>query len=384
MIMKEENMELIYQQFDGLEISFQCSVPRRILLQLNQAKKEAQVEKGDVPAKIGGTTVSVSETGARGGFTYQFSNGPDGEIWLVRDSEAADQYNVRVRVRSLCLALYGYEKTKEKILDILMKKLHAKGPEENNSIPQERISRVDYCLDFISKNEFNPSTKNFVCGGRTKKSEYLDLPAQSEGSGQYVEYIRIGKMPNRQIVIYNKTKEIKAKFKRYWFQIWGIDEKELSHEVWRIEARAGKKELNKWDVRTFDDLENKIGNVMSSILKEFEFRIPNLNDTNIKRWEVADFWLCAIKEMEINLENYISDAERNTILKGIRVQKLEQLKKLIAGCMVSLTAIEGKDISEIPGVLEGFSNELLDSVTQNPQKFRRTFEKSNNRYIGLI
>ena len=113
-------MKLIYQNFDTLEISFQCALPLVILSQLEQAKKEAQSCKNAVYAEIGPNKlpVMVYEVGSRGGYTYQFQTGHDGEIWLFGDRENTKLWNARVRVKSLCLALYGYAKTKEKILQI--------------------------------------------------------------------------------------------------------------------------------------------------------------------------------------------------------------------------------------------------------------------------
>lgn len=225
-------MKLIYQNFDGLEISFQCAVPLGILSILEQGKKEAQSCRSTAYAELGPhkLPIMVHETGAKGGYTYQFSTGPDGEIWLIGDREARDQWNVRVRVRSLCLALYGYEETKEKIMNVLLDHLLAKGPDENDKKPIERISRIDYCLDFHFEEKFSPSYLNFVCAGRTKKGFIGELPMQVESSGQSIEYIRVGKMPNRQIVIYNKTREISSTKKSYWWQLWGIKKMNLKEK----------------------------------------------------------------------------------------------------------------------------------------------------------
>lgn len=384
-IYMETEMKLIYQNFDGLEIAFQCAIPLAILATLEQGKKEARDSRSASFSEIGPNhfPVMVHETGAKGGYTYQFSTGPDGEIWLIGDREARDQWNVRVRVRSLCLALYGYEKTKEKILDILLNHLLAKGPDENDKIPKERISRVDYCLDFHFMEEFQPSYLNFVCAGRAKKGFIGELPMQLESSGQSIEYIRVGKIPNRQIVIYNKTREISAKKKSYWWQLWGLNKSEFIGEIWRVEIRAGKKELNKWNLRSFNDFEKMIGDVISLTLNEFKYTNPNLNDKNMTRWPMSKLWVKSIKATEKDLIKYISNAERNSVLKELRDNIILNYKKLISGIYVGLTAATGKDLAQIPEVLDLVCDELFQEMSENPRKFIQKYNKKNEQFKFL-
>ncbi len=378
-------MKLIYQNFDGLEISFQCAVPIAILKTLEQAKKEAQSCRSPAYVELGPNhlPVMVHETGARGGYTYQFSTGPDGEIWLVGDRESRDQWNVRVRVRSLCLALYGYEKTKEKILSVLLESLLAKGPEENDKIPQERISRIDYCLDFHFEENFQPSYLNFVCAGRTKKGFIGELSVQTESTGQAVEYVRIGKMPNRQVVLYDKTREIISTKKSYWWKLWGIKKSEFEGQIWRVEIRAGKKELNKWNLRTFADFEKMVGDVISTTLKEFKYTVPNPNDKNMTRWPMDIIWVKSIQATETDLIDYISNAERNSVLKEIRENLISQYKKLISGIFVGLTAATGKDLAQIPEVLDLVCDELYQELSENPKKFIQKYNKKIEKFEFL-
>lgn len=378
-------MKLIYQNFDGLEISFQCAVPLGILSILEQGKKEAQSCRSPAYAELGphNLPIMVHETGGKGGYTYQFSTGPDGEIWLIGDREAKDQWNVRVRVRSLCLALYGYEKTKEKILNVLLDHLLAKGPDENDKKPVERISRIDYCLDFYFEEKFFPSYLNFVCAGRTKKGFISELNFQVESSGQHIEYIRVGKMPNRQIVIYNKTREIQSTRKSYWWQLWGLNKSEFIGEIWRVEIRAGKKELNKWNLRTFSDFEEVVGNVISTTLNEFKYTEPNPNDKNMTRWPMAEIWIKAIKATEKDLIDYISNAERNSVLKELRDNLILNYKKLISGIFVGLTAATGKDLAQIPEVLDLVCDELFREMSENPRKFIQKYNKKSDQFSFL-
>ncbi len=378
-------MKFIYQNFDALEVSFQCAVPRNILHELERAKKEAQANRGPAFTKIGPNNlpVMVMEMGARGGYNFQFDTGPDGAIWLVGDREARDQWNIRVRVKSLCLSLYGYEGTKERILHTLYQDLMAKGPDTNDGKPQERVSRADYCLDLLLPGQFIPSPDSFVCAGRTKKGVETAIPLSIEGVGRSIEYIRVGKMPNRQVVLYNKIREISVRQKTYMWQIWDLKADEVKGEIWRLEVRAGKKELNKWNLRTFADFEESIGDVLITTLKDYRYTHPNPKDKNMSRWPMTELWENAIEEINKNLFEYISKADRKEILRELRENIIKRYEKLISGIFIGLTAAQGKDISEIPGVLDLFSGHILEQINENPQKFVQKYKKAADKFSLL-
>ena len=62
-------IESIYQNFDTLEVSFQCKIPSYVLARLADAKAEAQMARNPAYAQIGSRKLSVMvyETGAKGG-----------------------------------------------------------------------------------------------------------------------------------------------------------------------------------------------------------------------------------------------------------------------------------------------------------------------------
>lgn len=378
-------MEIIYQNFDTIEISFQCAISGYVLKQLERAKKEAQSIKNSFYAEIGQNKlpVMVGETGAKGGYTYQFSTGHDGHIWLIGDRDNRTHWNVRVKVRSLCLALYGYEATKVKILDILDNDLRAKGPDDNFGIPVERISRFDYCVDFILEDKFQPKYEDFVCACRTKKSQIGDLPYKQVSTGDHIDTLMIGKMPNKQITIYNKTKEIIASKKSYWWDIWEINKKEFNKTIWRVEIRAGKKELNKWNLRKFEDFEQIVGNVINKILNDYKHTKPNKNDLNRTRWPISTIWINIIKAIKKDLFKYTDKENAPIILNKIKTELIECYKKQIQGLLTGYNAATGRDISEIPGVLEQFCGDFLEEISQNPNKFIQKHDKKVKEFTFL-
>jgi predicted GIY-YIG superfamily endonuclease len=383
-------MKKIYQNFDGLDVTFQCAIPRAILQKLYAAQQEAKAERKGVLIELGKskTQLEVAESGMKGGFAYRFSLPPEGMVWAIGDSDHAERWNVKVSAGSLMLALNGYEQTKNKILEFLITELNAIPP-QNRNIPLERISRFDFCVDFILEDDFIPDPKCFLTHNRSKRryqGKIANISAEDFifiDQGRNIQTITIGKMPNRQITIYNKRKEITVSQKSYWWKFWGINPNKMKSNIWRVEARAGKKELNKWNLRRFSEFEAKAGDVIISMLRDYRYVTPNENDKNRGRWPMQPFWAECISSARDYLDEYICNAERKEIMDGIKEDILKRYKAHLNGVLTSYTAAQGRDISEIPGVLDGVRSDVLGAVRLNPEKFRKNYQKSEKKFQYL-
>lgn len=382
-------MKLIYNNFDGLDVSFQCALPAFLLKQMREAKDEAQKSRREVFISVGPEfkRISVAESGARGGYAFRLDTGIDGETWFVADRESRDDWNVRVSVKSLSLALYGYSDVKKRVLSFLMNELQALYFETLNKEtgeildkhPKARISRFDYCFDYQSETfELNP--KNLITSSnRMKKAYHVDCYERSNR----IESIRLGMMPNRQIAIYNKTKEISEKKKPYWWRIWGIEKESFKGRIWRVEVRAGKKELNKWNLRSFTDFEEKAGDVIIGILKAIRYVKPLNNDSNRARWPMVPFWSKALKVANNDLESFISGAIRKEIIFEYRNELLKQFEKNLNGTITSFAAISGYKLGELPEVLERVSENAMLALEERPKHFEKKHANAGDKYHFL-
>ncbi|PIP88755.1 MAG: hypothetical protein COW79_16115 [Bdellovibrionales bacterium CG22_combo_CG10-13_8_21_14_all_38_13] len=373
----------IYKNFDGLEISFKGALPGYILTQLREAKYKAQEERHDIPIRIGrsNTVVLVGETGARGGYAFRLDTGFDKETWFIADSMKKDRWNIRVSIKSLNLALGGYYEVKESISNFLLNDLEL--GTIIGHLPEERISRFDFCIDFETES-FEPNPKCIVAHTRSNRTFHAkNNNFEYSAKGKLIESIRIGTMPNRQMAIYNKRNEIIAKNKKYWWDIWGINKKEFKKEIWRFEARAGKKELNKWNLRKFEDFENKAGDVIIDIFNSIRYVEINENDSNQSRWRNTKFWDLIIKEIKKDLFDYISNAERKEILEGRKIEVLNIINKQISGSITSVTALMGMELDEIPQVLEMISDDVLHDLKENKEKKLKKFIHAKEKYSLL-
>lgn len=391
-------MELLYSNFDALDITFQGSLPKEILDQLAQGREQAQNEKRDVLIELGKhkMPVMVSETGMRGGYRYRFDTGLDGEIWAIAHSTNSQNWNIRVSVKSLNLALSGYLAVKKRLLDTL-KRLDAMGvsrldsaTNEITNIPLERISRLDYCFDFAMPSAFEPLPKRFVAHQRAKKHVYGEegqLNNYSALNGDKVNTIRIGEMPGRQAVIYNKTKELSASSKHYWWDIWDIDPapfKEGFKQIWRIEVRAGRDELDKWPLKRFKEFEDKAGDVVASILKAIRYTNPLKDDLNRSRWPMHPIWNEALNTSYKALAPYSTNAVRENVIRDYRENVINGYKERIIGNLIGLIAAQERDISEFPISIEELEKDISDMAISDMDVLIKKFEKVEERFRYLL
>jgi hypothetical protein len=392
-------MELIYSNFDALDITFQGAFPEHILEKLSEAREKAQSEKREVLIHIGKEElpVMVAETGMRGGFRYRFDTGLDGEKWFVSHSTNTKNWNIRVSVKSLALALYGYEGAKSRLIKRLndfeakgqVRMLSAKEAVKTD-FPLERISRFDFCFDFVMLAAFEPLPKRFVAHQRAKKHVYGEEGAISNYSslnGDKINTIRIGEMPGRQVVIYNKTKEIISSSKSCWWKIWDIEQKafkESFKQIWRIEVRAGKDELNKWSLKRFEDFDLKAGDVIQSILSAIRYTKPLKGDLNRSRWPNDPIWQAAIDNAYRALKPYSSNALRENIIKDYRENVIKGYEERILGNTIGLTAAKGLDISEIPIVIEALQRQVENLADEDLGAMIKKYQKAEEKFRFLI
>lgn len=385
-------MKLIYQNFDGLDMSFQGALPDAILDELREAKEEAQRRHADVPTKLGPRQhrAMVAETGVRGGYAYRFDTGPAGAVWMVAHSDDPERWNIRVSVKSLALAQHGYHQVRDQLSGFLAD-LGAFGPglaeDGTRQPPQESISRLDYCLDFATAG-FQPDPARFIahprCGRRVHGKLGLDesFPDETVYRGRRIESVRIGEMPGRQIALYDKTREIGPHDKPYWWDLWGLDRSEFDAQVWLVEARAGKAELDTWNLRSFADFEHRAGDVVKGTLQAIRYVTPTA-DSNAARWPLHPLWADSLTAAGEALAPYVSRAERRKIMDDLRANVTNRVRNLFPGLFASYTSLLGLDISELPTTLETVAEDVVGFAAQNPEAITRKFLNAEERYLFL-
>jgi hypothetical protein len=322
-------MHLIRIGFDGLDISYQLTIPQDLAdeLEAQRAIAEAPDEYLGLISRSG-VQMLVEATGAKGGYRYRCSTGlrgPFGENWFFkRPNDGADPWGVRVSCRALPLALYGLANVRKQIEETL-EALGMK-PEEGS----ESIARVDVACDILAP-DFVADRDHIVAHAQSTISEISTDLMQVVGRSGRVESITIGKNPQRQVVLYDKRAEVIATGKPFWWPIWDaalvaqglppLDPKERSKSaVWRVEVRAYKRHLkDKWGVTTWGDLRDKLPEILHYALCDVRYTQPTA-DSNRARWPDHPLWDIARDAFSRDFADLQSMVDRATIYDMLRAR----------------------------------------------------------------
>ena len=123
----------------------------------------------------------------------------------------------------------------------------------NLAVPPDGVSigRVDFAVDILAP-EFDLEPEHFIMHARSRRKTFADLEQmQTHGPSGRFKSVTIGKQPGRQVIVYDKRKEVLSKRTVEWPIIWnrnlekmGLPELDLvdraKSQVWRVELRMGK------------------------------------------------------------------------------------------------------------------------------------------------
>ena len=144
-------------------------------------------------------------------------------------------------------------------------------------LSSESLSRVDYCFDYtLSEVDFD---EDWFVSRSTKDSKHRE-----DGKPQTFTFGK-GDVVLR---VYDKVAEIKQQSGKAWFyELWGG----LVEDVWRVEWQVRKPVLRSFGIKTFDDLYNKLGDLLKYLAEEHDtLKQPN-GDSNRSRWPLHPLWV---------------------------------------------------------------------------------------------
>jgi len=337
--MTKPDFTLLRSGFDTVELAYRAALPDAFLDALADAKIQAVKSRKPHPIEYAGQTFLVEGTGGQGGYAYRISTGPFGAIMKFREKGSNDAWGAHVKLRAYGLATKGILKAKAEADAFLLAVGGVFDPDDT------RVGRVDYAMDFFAPN-LVLNASEFVAHAKMSKTELIE----KTGNGDICNYLRIGKMPGKQICIYDKTKSVTETKDKIWFSIFEKEkkekglknkgEKEIS-DIWRIEFRAGRDFLKKhlplrrWD--RFLAISNK---VFLSLARAVAWRIPG-SDTNRSRWALHPIWeavIAHLAEMNPLAEGKPISPE---VLKLLREEYRAVLEAQVEGLLVTLAAFEG-------------------------------------------
>ena len=370
-------INLLHAGFDTLEAAFHGRWSDRTLKQLEQAKFVAQERMGPVETEIGQAILHVEPTGGLGGYSFTMDTGPDGfKVWAKRGRGGGLDWSAKVKVRPGCfLRLKTLAAVEAEMLDLM----RALGWQRSLS-PEgrfEAISRVDFALDFDAEG-FQPDPYAVSTKAATRGREEIDHTSQR----RRCTYLRVGSVARRQIAIYNKSHEARAKRNFFWFDVWGLDRKD-DRDVWRIETRAGKEILKEDGIRTFADMHRRLKALFQDSL--VRVRLVELSDANISRCPDLPIWTAARANLAAALRGLLAASPDVDVAGDSIEQRKAAIDASFEGLCVSKAALNG--VSDDPVALIGYLRSVVDNLARsyhaNPKRLQEKHRKACERYGGL-
>ncbi|MEP0339345.1 MAG: hypothetical protein ABJ388_11665 [Alphaproteobacteria bacterium] len=381
-------MEHLYHGFDGLDVAFQGRVPPGLLPRLEDAQEQARKDMREPLITYNGVAMMVAESGARGGYAFRCDTGPDGATWFFKRPKPGDPWGVRVSVKSLALALYG--------LGGVRARLYATLDALGIAVPPggESIGRVDYAVDVLEPG-FILVPENFVMHSHTSRADHIEPePLQRHGTSGRVTSVTVGKMPNRQVIVYDKRREVLDRHKVHWWEIWNAcreragcsplnPEDRGGSQVWRVEIRAGKECLKKaWGGKKWADLDNHFAALVAGTLKDIRYAVAG-DDSNRSRWPDHALWGMVRSVTERDLFEMACEVLPDLVKAVIRKEHIEMTRRQILGLSANFAAglgIKPDDAQLIPDAVERC---LKEDIAMNEHAFAEKIIRASARYQFL-
>ena len=369
-------IELLYAGFDTLDVAIAGALMPDAISTLETAREEAAERQEPVLTSIGPGRVEmhVSGHGMRGGYAFVVDTGPLGAKWMFKKNTNVALWNIFVSPRATMLLAYGYAGTRDRLWETL-KAMGAR-------VTDHSINRVDFAMDFRTQG-FELHHDQFVAHSHTKVSPHWgkreDAGDRNQPAavtrGRRLESVTVGKQPGRQIIVYDKRREAVEKQKPFWFRAWGQDRGDPTLEVWRVEVRAGKRELkDKYQIRRFEDFEAGIGDVVVNALQEVRYLADRQGDSNVTRQELHPLWIAAQAIAGAKLIDFRSGLTPDQIVEIERELAAERYANLFLGNAIGWAVALGLTDSEI-------ANDLPDMLAN---RFSTAIRADDGRLVTSI
>jgi hypothetical protein len=367
--------QVLHSGFDTLDIAYMGAFPEETLARLEAARDKAEAANRDVPLSIGpgAVDVHIKSHGQRGGYRYILTNGPTGAIFSIKKNARTTEWNLFVSVRAMRLLTHGYDATKQWIEDTLA----AMG----FTMTGHSVNRLDYAIDILAP-DFELDVKNFITPSRSKARPYWSDEQkisfkeqrltddgnrpQSVISGRQFESVTIGKMPNRQVIVYDKRRAAIDQQQPYWFEAWDIDPKDPGNRVWRVEIRAGRDALaKKLPIRRFNYVEAMFKGYLESATDNIRYVIDRDEHRNVSRAELHPLWNVVngvVARMTPQTEPPLPEAR---VLAIMRDQRADMAVKQGFGNLINKLVLDGLSPEAITKYFPDHAARMADAYAED-------------------
>jgi hypothetical protein len=380
-------MQVVHKGFDTYDIAIQGNIDMALFEELMAAKELAQDRNADVLVRLNSVAVHVAKSGANG-YQLRLSTGPQGAIWMIKRPKASDPWGIFASFRSLGLAIGGLEAAKRQMAEMLDALGVVISPLAHS------INRVDIAVDLFAP-EFLLDPDHFVMLSRTRKAAHdTGDGMRIEGTSGRVTGVTIGGMPRREVTIYDKRLEVIQKQKPAWWEIWNRNRRQAGmspldpsdrgmSQVWRVELRAGKQHLkDKWGIRSFFDLEDRLGDLYAAALDELRYAQP-ASDANRSRWPEDPIWQTVRGVIDEALFDFTSNATPDQVRRVNRMAHSRMMREQIFGTIATLAVVDGVTPDGFSTYAKGLGTEFSLRAKESPDEIAERMGKAMERYAFL-
>lgn len=378
-------MHIVHRGFDTIALSVQANISADLFKILDAEREKAEEARKPIPFTYGGAEFDVLPHGGNG-YRFILKGGPLDVTWFLKKPNARDPWGIRVSVGSTLLATQGLGFARAYI-DKTLERLGVSF--ENHQVS---IARVDFCIDILAP-DFELTPEHFVIHSHANRGDYLaaDDDTRSNGKSGRFTSVTIGTMPGRQVIIYDKRREVIDKHKPIWWDIWNanlerdakpvLDPTEAStSRIWRIEVRAGKDLLkDRWQVRTWAQLDAMFGDIVAEAFEKIRYCEPS-DDGNRARWPNHEIWDLAAVSSGDDLMEMRSHIDPTQIKYVHRQEHIRLILAQVVGNATTLAALEGIEDIELVDYMEQVGDRLASMVEGDREKAFRKLDEAKERY----
>lgn len=267
--MEREAYRLLLHGIDTVQCAYYLSPPSVTRLDfraLAVIKEQLRMDKSREPRPVtlGGTEFFLYPYGSSSGYPFVLSN-EDFKIELGEFNNPSCFVTFRSQGlwRQSALALRDKFLTWAKNVGCEMQQ-------------PEALSRIDFCFDYaLAERDFDADSFVSLSDKDSQHREHGTIQTFTLGKGDVI------------LRVYDKIAEIRQQSAKVWFyELWGQDD-----QVWRIEWQVRKAILRGFGIRTFEDLQERQGQLLRFLAEYHDTLRARTDDSNRSRWPLHPLWV---------------------------------------------------------------------------------------------
>ncbi|MBQ0761363.1 hypothetical protein [Zhongshania sp.] len=261
---------------DSLYVSCKGQISEKTENLLRLSKELAQSADPDVRAgaflEFGDHRFQVMDKGKRL-FPYVLADN-----WFhlqVSGRDATSLPMVYCQIRSEVLACEGPKAVLMRLGSLLL--------EFSDDVAVLEVSRVDLCVDFVTSVDLGEIPDNYWVRRAASLNRYTKHDVFTG--------LMFGAGGDLSARLYDKTREIKEKSKKYFFyDLWASEGWDAESQVWRLEFQFRRPVLTELSIRSIGDLMDGLGSLWVYACGSWLQLCEPTNDKTRSRWPLHPLW----------------------------------------------------------------------------------------------